>query len=932
MLIGEIEREIADAYLQLAGSAAVVRYCHEHYLDGLADAHLDSARRAKRHFAKLRADSQTSYRADLTAGEVAFGQAAEDLAATLGALTARHPWALAGFTDPAWDAYQPDTQAPPPDGLRIGTVTIGQPGAGLPPVPAVARLAGHGHVLIAENGFPDEARSLLQALALRLATASTPGTVRFALADPAGHGKDLSAFLRLPAQVRLGVGVATTPAEIEAGLAALADQVVDVTQTRLTNVYESVEAYNHATTGTAVPYHVLILAGFPAGISERAAEILTRLARSGPRAGVYIIATLDTRQEMPRGFDLAELTALGTNLRLDSPVSLTWDDPDLGVTTVEPDQVPAAARVNPWLDRVGAAASARSRDLPFERIATAPAQRWAADTIDGLDVQIGADAKGEPQRFVMGSGRVHHGLVGGDVGTGKSNLLHVLITQLALRYPPAELELYLLDFKQVEFDAYLTGRLPHARAISSRTDREFGLSMLRRFHEEIDRRALLCQAAGVTEISDYRRQTGTVLPRALVIMDEFQVLFSEEDRIARQAARLLADIAQRGRAFGLHLLLATQSPGGPLRVHMQRVYEQMTLRVALGCALPSVSQAILGEGNDAATKLTQAGDAIYNDHRGEGASPVIRIARLPTRQRLELVAEIRALAGGREYPPPASFDPDAPADFAAHPACMAFAASPGRWPEPAPAIGAWLGQAIEIKPPTTATFERYVGANLLVVGDEEHGYGLLMATLLSAAVQRSPADVSFTVVQFARPSSPFHGFFDVASRFPHEVQVAGLRTAWAELQALISDLDERLADSGDTRRPERFLFITGLHRWHELSEERDYRPSEAAAMLARLADKGPEAGIHVVAWAASYASAERALRRAGIAHFGLRAVLRVSSPAESDALLGVPGADRLGDNRGLYRDIDEPEQVEKFKPYSIASLRAFAAAAFRDPP
>jgi hypothetical protein len=85
----------------------------------------------------------------------------------------------------------------------------------------------------------------------------------------------------------------------------------------------------------------------------------------------------------------------------------------------------------------------------------------------------------------------------------------------------------------------------------------------------------------------------------------------------------------------------------------------------------------------------------------------------------------------------------------------------------------------------------------------------------------------------------------------------------------------------------------------------------------------------VVAWADSYATAERALRRAGIGHFGLRAALRVFSPAESDLLLGVSAAAGLDDNRGLYRDTEWPsEQVEKFKPYSNASLRAFAQIAF----
>ena len=66
----------------------------------------------------------------------------------------------------------------------------------------------------------------------------------------------------------MGTGVASSAAEIEALLKMLTDHVVEVTQTRLTNVYDSVEAYNAATTGVSVPYHVLVLAGFPGGISD----------------------------------------------------------------------------------------------------------------------------------------------------------------------------------------------------------------------------------------------------------------------------------------------------------------------------------------------------------------------------------------------------------------------------------------------------------------------------------------------------------------------------------------------------------------------------------------------------------------------------------------------------------------------------------------
>ena len=249
---------------------------------------------------------------------------------------------------------------------------------------------------------------------------------------------------------------------------------------------------------------------------------------------------------------------------------------------------------------------------------------------------------------------------------------------------------------------------------------------------------------------------------------------------------------------------------------------------------------------------------------------------------------------------------------------------------PGHAVQAWLGEAIEIKPPTTATFERYIRSNLLIAGSEEGGHGLLLATLLSAAIQCSPAQVDFTIAEFTRPSSPFHGFFAPLENLPHQVLIADRRTAGPALDDLIDDLDARLAAAdGAASQPERFFLIAGMHRWHELLAEGDYgRPSEISARLVRLADKGPDAGLHVVAWTDGYATAERALRRAGIGFFGLRAVLRVLSPAESDALLGVPAAASLDDDRALYRDTEWPaEQVEKFKPYSTASLWAFVQEA-----
>ncbi len=335
MPIESIERGIQVGYRQLSAVAATMRHDHQRYLDGAAAA-----------------------------------RPGEDPFRAVTALTAAHPWALAGFTEPAWDAYQPDLRAPGPEGLRVGVLRLADHAG--PPLPAVARFARHGHLLINEGGFGPGARSLLQALALRLATAAGPGTVRFALADPVGQGQHLSAFLRLPAPMRVGgggAGIAASPEEIEGLLSTLTGYVVEVTQTRLTNVYDSVEAYNAAAAGPAIPYHVLVLAGFPAGFSDRSAELLGRLARNGPRSGLYLLGTVDPGLPQPRAFDLAALTALGTTVGLDAHGELSWDDPEFGPSVIEPDQMPSAARANPWLDAVGAAASSAVRDLPFARIA-----------------------------------------------------------------------------------------------------------------------------------------------------------------------------------------------------------------------------------------------------------------------------------------------------------------------------------------------------------------------------------------------------------------------------------------------------------------------------------------------------------------------------------------------------------------------------------
>lgn len=927
----ELEGEIDGAYKRVVAAARTVQYFAEHFRDELHD---DFARRRAEVGAKCedaRAKVYEARRNAADAQESGLEAARSALGDVLMEIAEAHRWSVTPWDDPRWGSYEPSVGQVAQLQGRIGVLKL-PGGETLPQIPAVVDLLSCDHVFVtADADSASVANALVQAAALRMVVAAPPGLVHLGLIDPLSKGQLLSGFLRLPGSLRLGEKLAATSAEIEALLVRLLNDAVEITQTRLTNMYNCVEEYNAGTTGLTLAYRILVVADFPAGFTDGIAQLLLELAHAGPRTGLHIVGTVDEEGVFPKKFELRDLTELGSNLRVTSADRITWDDALFGKYRFMTDPFPLAPQMNSLLDSVGRAALEASVRLPFARIAVPEGERWNGSSVDGLRVLIGLDARGEPQHLEIGTGAIHHGLIGGDTQMGKTNLLHVLLTQLCLRYSPEELDLYLLDFKEVEFDGYLVASLPHARAIASRTDREFGLSVLRRFREEIERRSQMFRETGTTHIADYRRKTSGVLPRAVVVMDEFQVMFRDDDRLSAEAGALLEDIARRGAAFGLHLLLASQSPGSGRTIgYLRPIYEQMALRIALGCRLPSVSQAILGDGDEGATHLLRPGEAIYNDRGAERSSNrTIRIAELPNSEREGWLKTVSLMARGRSYPPPATLDPDAPAQLQEHRAFADLFTRSG-WDLPGPTIEAWLGEPIEIRAPTAATFERFPRSNLLVVGDEAPSHGLLLATILSIVTQRSPDEVEFVIVEFARPSSPFHGFFDeLESLLPHHLKVAGPRSAALVLQESVEALPGRRADN-DLAGRDLFIVVAGIHRWHEAVTEAQYgQQNEVGRCLAELADRGPEDGVHVLVWSDGFGAVERALRRNGLGLFDLRVAFRVSEN-DSIAILGTPAAARLADNRALFRVADwESGRMEKFKPYPVVPWASIEAMPFR---
>ena len=158
---------------------------------------------------------------------------------------------------------------------------------------------------------------------------------------------------------------------------------------------------------------------------------------------------------------------------------------------------PNAGRFSEILHKVGVAARDANRvEVPFSFIAPKPDQYWTFDSSKGVDIPLGRAGATKLQHLKLGKGTSQHVLTAGKTGSGKSTMLHALITNGALRYSPDQLELYLIDFKKgVEFKVYAAMELPHARVIAVESEREFGLSVLQRLDVELKERGEIYRAA-----------------------------------------------------------------------------------------------------------------------------------------------------------------------------------------------------------------------------------------------------------------------------------------------------------------------------------------------------------------------------------------------------------------------------------------------------
>jgi hypothetical protein len=783
-------------------------------------------------------------------------------------------------------------------------------------------------IRVDEGGRPT-AEQLLQLILFRLLTAVPPAKVRFVIIDPVGLGQSFAVFMHLADHDESLVAsrIWTEQHHIEQRLADLTAHMETVIQKYLRNQYRTIEEYNVQAGEVAEPFRFLVVANFPVNFSLEAARRLVSVAASGARCGVHTLVTIDTKHPLPQGFQLEDLERHAVIFACGEG-GLRWHDRDFGRFPLRMDSAPVADSATRLLQVIGQVAKAAGRvEVPFEYIVPAAGQWWAGDSRRGLNVPIGRSGATKRQHLSLGQGTAQHGLIAGKTGSGKSTLLHALITNLALLYSPDEVELYLVDFKEgVEFKDYATFELPHARVVAIESEREFGLSVLQRLDAELRQRGERFRGLGVQDLAGYRQANGqTVLPRILLIVDEFQLFFIEDDKIAQDAALLLDRLVRQGRAFGIHVLLGSQTLGGAYTL-ARSTLGQMAVRIALQCS-ETDAHLILSDDNPAARLLSRPGEAIYNDANGllEG-NDFFQVVWLPDHQRETYLRRIQELARQRCHvasPPQIVFEGNAPADVSKNHLLNRLLQST----EPAVAsriTRAWLGEALAIKDPTAAEFRPQSGRNLLLVGQfDEAAKGIMTTCLVSLASQHN-GSTAFYVLD-GSPVDTTHADFlkQVTDALPHPVHFAGWREALPVMIELAEEVERRLR-APEAESASLYLLIYGLQRFRDLRRPEDEfsfsRPSEnappnPAKLFRTILREGPALGIYTIIWADTLNNVNHALDRQGLREFDMRVLFQMSA-ADSSALIDSPLAGKLGLHRALFYSEDRG-QVEKFRPYGL---------------
>ena len=486
-----------------------------------------------------------------------------------------------------------------------------------------------------------------------------------------------------------------------------------------------------------------------------------------------------------------------------------------------------------------------------------------------------------------------HALIGGTTGAGKSELLQSMIGALAYAHPPEQVNLLLIDYKGGTAFKDLEP-LPHVVGSVTDLDGHLARRTLESLDAELKRREKILRSNSARDVLELEERSAEPLPDLVLIVDEFAALVAELPEFVDG----IVDIAQRGRALGLHLILATQKPAGVIN---EKIRANTNLRISLRMSDEADSFDVIGLPDAAHIPRAIPGRGYVRTGHGEvtefqspyATAPAITAAtdRLVVRAlgpagpyvengdtgsttgtQLELLVAAIAEAGRDRMP----FSPVLPPlPDVLELAGLGPPSGPRRFP-----IGLLDEPATQRQQPYELAFER--DGSALVYGTGGSGKTTLLRTIAaSIAMHSRPDETHIYAIDFGTRG------LAALDALPHCGSVV-----FAEEEERIRRLFAMLRDEIQKRRaaqgpaPDVVVLLDGYAGFAAAFERVEF--GEMVDALPRLVADGRQVGIHFVITADRRGGVPAALT--GI--IGTRIVLRLADDDEYSALGLSKGPDK----------------------------------------
>lgn len=472
----------------------------------------------------------------------------------------------------------------------------------------------------------ERSKNIVNGIAMRMLRAVPPCMMRFPLFDSRGIGGFASlmsldpAAFNNPNEVNVNSISINDSGHIFSDSSEMQTQIDDL-KNKMDSISSQLKKYNTLSKFNAQNplskeiYRPLIMLSFPIGLDSNHINKLLAMNNDCSKWGFSMLLSqpenvtdvmkpesIKALNDLKKRILCIKMTDSGP-MYVENPCTKTEKDSEISIFSLPDDTT--IKNITKEIRELSVKAS--KNDIYFidaQDIIPADNERYRSDATNGISVPVGYLEGGNAFNLLLDDKSHVNAVIMGNTGSGKTNLLHVIMTNIMLRYKPEEVELCLVDFKYgKDFRIYTQYNLPNFNTISISKEPEFVLALLEKIEKIYEHRSDII--GNHQKFSEYNlANPNNKLNRIVIVIDElYELVNKADDDIQKEIINKIDSFVRQDRAFGVHLIIAGQDLD---KIEsFDTIKSQCSTRIAMQCSEAQVETLISSE---AASRMRSIGN------------------------------------------------------------------------------------------------------------------------------------------------------------------------------------------------------------------------------------------------------------------------------------------------------------------------------------